>query len=147
MATRDHKPPVTGGGHRLPFAQLDPRKFEELCLWLVRREGYERAEHLGESGSEQGRDVVAWKGDRRFAFQCKPNLPDGLPPESSKAHQPLAIRHAVRIVQPQDSHRHPRLRREGSNQRSVPGEVLGRSDAATWVAITAPLARALQPAL
>ncbi len=42
MATRDDKPPVTGGGHRLPFAQLDPRRFEELCLWLVRREGYER---------------------------------------------------------------------------------------------------------
>ncbi len=71
MSTQDDKPPVTGGAHRLPFGQLDPLKFEELCLWLVRREGYERAEHLGQSGSEQGRDIVAWKGERRFAFQCK----------------------------------------------------------------------------
>ncbi|MEE8524281.1 MAG: tetratricopeptide repeat protein, partial [Thermoanaerobaculia bacterium] len=71
MPGRDDKPPVTGGAHRLPFGQLDPFKFEELCLWLVGREGYERAEHLGQSGSEQGRDVVAWKSDTRFAFQCK----------------------------------------------------------------------------
>ncbi len=49
---------MTGGAHRLPFGQLDPLKFEELCLWLVRREGYEQAEHLGQSGSEQGRDIV-----------------------------------------------------------------------------------------
>ena len=71
MPARRDKPPVTGGAHRLPFGQLDPLKFEELCLWLVRREGYARAEHLGQSGSEQGRDVVAWKGGRRFVFQCK----------------------------------------------------------------------------
>jgi Restriction endonuclease len=71
MPTRDDKPLVTGGTHRLPFGQLDPLKFEELCLWLVRREGYERAEHLGQSGSEQGRDIVAWKDGKRFAFQCK----------------------------------------------------------------------------
>jgi tetratricopeptide (TPR) repeat protein len=65
------KPPVTGSSHRLPFEQLAPLDFERLCLWLVGREGWERAEHLGEAGSEGGRDVVAWKGGRRFVFQCK----------------------------------------------------------------------------
>ncbi len=69
--TSHDKPPLTGGTYRLPFGQLSPLRFEELCLWLVRREGYERAEHLGESGSERGRDIVAWKDGQRFAFQCK----------------------------------------------------------------------------
>ena len=61
----------TGTSHILPFEQLWPRDFERLCLWLVPREGYERAEYLGEAGGEQGRDVVAWKSGRRFVFQCK----------------------------------------------------------------------------
>ncbi len=65
------KPPVTGGSHPLPFGQLAPLEFERLCLWLVKREGYSQAEHLGEAGSEGGRDVVAWKGGRRTVFQCK----------------------------------------------------------------------------
>jgi hypothetical protein len=38
---------------------------------LVEREGYERAEHLGAAGSEQGRDIVTWRGDYLWAFQCK----------------------------------------------------------------------------
>ncbi|HEV7669415.1 MAG TPA: restriction endonuclease [Thermoanaerobaculia bacterium] len=70
MEARD-KPRMTGGSHPVPFEKLAPLEFERLCLWLVRREGYERAEHLGEAGSEQGRDIVAWKGDRRVVFQCK----------------------------------------------------------------------------
>jgi len=65
------KPPVTGGSHTLPFDKLAPGDFERLCLWLVQREGYSRIEHLGEAGSEGGRDVVAWKDGRRFVFQCK----------------------------------------------------------------------------
>ena len=65
------KPPVTGTAHTLPFDRLSPRDFERLCLWLVRREGYERAEHLGAAGSEQGRDVVAWREGKLWAFQCK----------------------------------------------------------------------------
>src|SRR6185295_11056684 len=60
-----------GGSHPLPFEQLAPLEFERLCLWLVQREGYERAEHLGAAGSEQGRDVFAWKDGRRVVFQCK----------------------------------------------------------------------------
>jgi len=56
------QPPITRTTHTLPFDKLSPRDFERLCLWLVEREGYERAEHLGAAGSEQGRDIVAWRG-------------------------------------------------------------------------------------
>lgn len=70
MVTRS-KPGLTGSSHTLPFEKLAPLDFERLCLWLVRREGYSRAEHLGEAGSECGRDIVAWKGERRVVFQCK----------------------------------------------------------------------------
>ena len=65
------KPSITGTAHTLPFDKLSSRDFERLCLWLVEREGYERAEHLGAAGSEQGRDIVAWRADRLWAFQCK----------------------------------------------------------------------------
>jgi len=70
MEARD-KPRMTGGSHPLPFEKLAPLEFERLCLWLVRREGYERSEYLGEAGSDHGRDVVAWKDGRRVVFQCK----------------------------------------------------------------------------
>jgi hypothetical protein len=53
------KPPITGTKHILPFDKLSPLDFERLCLWLVEREGYVRAEHLGLAGSEQDRDVIA----------------------------------------------------------------------------------------
>jgi hypothetical protein len=69
------KPPLTGTAHVLPFDKLSPLDFERLCLWLVEREGYARVEHLGLAGSEQGRDVVAYKptpdGDELWYFQCK----------------------------------------------------------------------------
>ena len=45
------KPTITGTTHTLPFHQLSPRDFERLCLWLVQREGFHRAEHLGLAGS------------------------------------------------------------------------------------------------
>ena len=48
------RPPITGTTHALPFDKLSPRDFERLCLWLIEREGYERAEHLGAAGSEHG---------------------------------------------------------------------------------------------
>jgi hypothetical protein len=54
------KPSITGTTHTLPFNKLSPLDFERLCLWLARREGYEHAEHLGDAGSEQGRDITAW---------------------------------------------------------------------------------------
>ena len=65
------QPSITGTTHTLPFDKLSPRDFERLCLWLVEREGYERSEHLGAAGSEQGRDIVAWREGRLWAFQCK----------------------------------------------------------------------------
>ena len=65
------QPPITSTTHTLPFNRLSPRDFERLCLWLVEREGYERAEHLGAAGSEQGRDIVAWREGALWAFQCK----------------------------------------------------------------------------
>jgi hypothetical protein len=59
----------------LYFDRLSPVDFERLCLWLVECEGYTRAEHLGLAGSEQGRDVIAYKptpdGDELWYFQCK----------------------------------------------------------------------------
>ncbi len=65
------KPVRTGSAHTLSFDKLAPGEFERLCLWLVRSEKYERVEHLGEAGSESGRDVVGWKDGRRWVFQCK----------------------------------------------------------------------------
>jgi hypothetical protein len=65
------KPPITGTTHLLSYNQLSPLDFERLCLWLVNREGYENAEHLGASGGEQGRDIVAWQNGERKIFQCK----------------------------------------------------------------------------
>ena len=69
--TDQSQPSITNTTHLLPFDQLSPRDFERLCLWLVEREGYERAEHLGAAGSEQGRDIIAWREGRLWAFQCK----------------------------------------------------------------------------
>jgi hypothetical protein len=67
----DPKPRVTGTTHTLPFDKLSAEAFERLTLWLVRREGFADVQQLGETGSEQGRDILAWKEGRRFAFQCK----------------------------------------------------------------------------
>ncbi len=65
------KPRVTATGHELPFERLSPRDFERLCLWLVRREGYPTAEHVGAAGSDRGRDLVAQRDDGVAVFQCK----------------------------------------------------------------------------
>jgi hypothetical protein len=70
-----NKPSVTRTNHILPFSELSPAQFERLCLWLVEHEGYAKAERLGEAGSEQGRDVVAYleapTGKQMWYFQCK----------------------------------------------------------------------------
>ncbi len=69
------KPSVTKGTHLLPYSELSPIEFERLCLWLVERKGYLRPEHLGVAGSEQGRDVIAYRvtegGEQLWYFQCK----------------------------------------------------------------------------
>lgn len=69
------RPLITGSNHRLPFMDLDPARFEQLCLWLVGAEGWKRAEHLGSSGSDGGRDIMAFKpqggDDQLWYLQCK----------------------------------------------------------------------------
>lgn len=65
------KPSVTATDHVLPFEKLSDEDFERLCLALVSEEGYEHAAHLGMAGSDAGRDIVAYRGERRFIFQCK----------------------------------------------------------------------------
>jgi len=64
-------PPLTGTNHSLPFDRLSPADFERLALYLLKREGFKDIEHLGASGSEQGRDLEAKKDGRRIIAQCK----------------------------------------------------------------------------
>jgi formylglycine-generating enzyme required for sulfatase activity len=64
-------PPIPRTNQTLPLDKLSPRDFERLCLWLVQCEGYENAEHWGAAGSEQGRDIIAWRNGRLWTFQCK----------------------------------------------------------------------------
>jgi len=64
-------PEITGSSHILPFNQLSPDDFERMCVWLVRREGFQSVEHLGAAGSEQGRDITARREGKSWAFQCK----------------------------------------------------------------------------
>ena len=63
--------PITRTKHQLPFDRLSSEDFERLCFWLVEAEGFENVEYLGEGGSEQGRDIVAYRNNRRWVFQCK----------------------------------------------------------------------------
>ena len=65
------KPIWTGSSHQLAFDKLSPREFERLCLWLVVREGFERAAHFGAAGSDEGQDVVAYSNGDRWVFQAK----------------------------------------------------------------------------
>jgi hypothetical protein len=69
------KPPVMSTRKPLHFGDLSPLEFERMCLWLVERKGYLRPQHLGEAGSEQGRDIVAYRptdaGEELWYFQCK----------------------------------------------------------------------------
>ena len=69
------KPGITKTNHLLYFGELYPAQFERLCLWLVKNERYLRPEHLGEAGSEQGRDVIAYcatdSGEQLWYFRCK----------------------------------------------------------------------------
>jgi Restriction endonuclease len=69
--TTGSRPPVTRSTHLLPFSSLSPAEFERLCLALVRREGYDQPQHLGAAGSDDGRDIVAFREGRRVVFQCK----------------------------------------------------------------------------
>ena len=92
------QPPITRTTHTLPFDKLSPRDFERLCLWLVEREGYERAEHLGAAGSEQGRDIVAWSEGALWAFQCKRVRSFGPKDALAEVEKVLALSEAERPV-------------------------------------------------
>ena len=101
------KPLLTATNHMLSFEKLSPEQFERLCLWLVNDEGYQRAEHYGQSGNDQGRDVVAFKrtddGEQRWYFQCKRYKELGAQPlkdEVDKIHRlPVAERpHGIHFV-------------------------------------------------
>jgi len=65
------KPAITGTNHILPFDKLAFSDFERLCLWLVRREGYPEAQHVGVVGNDHGRDILGEKDGKKWAFQCK----------------------------------------------------------------------------
>src|ERR1041384_6276374 len=69
------KPNIISTRKPLPFNELSPLEFERMCLWLIEREGYLGPQHFGEAGSEQGRDIVAYKltgeGKEVWYFQCK----------------------------------------------------------------------------
>jgi len=69
MAT--DRPPATGSRHPLPFEKLSPEDFERLCYALVRREGYDDAEHEGAAGADEGCDILAQQNGQRVIFQCK----------------------------------------------------------------------------
>jgi hypothetical protein len=69
--TPRRKPPVTGTTHALNFAALGPADFERMCVWLVEEDGFQNVEHLGAAGGEQGRDIVASRDGKVWAFQCK----------------------------------------------------------------------------
>ena len=47
------QPPITRTTHTLPFDKLSPRDFERLCLWLVEREGYQRAELVPQDPNDE----------------------------------------------------------------------------------------------
>jgi len=92
------QPPITGTTHPLPFDKLSPRDFERLCLWLVERGGYKRAEHLGAAGSEQGRDIVAWREGQLWAFQCKRVRSFGPKDALKEVEKVLSLRQTERPV-------------------------------------------------
>jgi hypothetical protein len=92
------QPAITRTTHTLPFDELSPRDFERLCPWLVEREGYERAEHLGAAGSEQGRDIVAWREGKLWAFQCKRVRSFGPKAALAEVEKVLALPEAERPV-------------------------------------------------
>ena len=55
----------------LHFEDLSGEDFERLCLWLLRREGFEDVQHWGALGADGGRDLIAARQGWHYAFQCK----------------------------------------------------------------------------
>jgi hypothetical protein len=68
------KPPITGSYHLLPFDSLSPAQFEQLCYWLIEGEGFERCQHLGAAGSEQGRLATIQDFEKAWAGHSETDL-------------------------------------------------------------------------
>ena len=64
-------PIVTSAKHLLPFNRLSSNDFERLCLWTAEREGFDKLQHTGVVGSDGGMDIVGFKDDQKYIFQCK----------------------------------------------------------------------------
>lgn len=67
MGDRTLGPSATSHWQTLPFEKLSPDKFEELCLGLLSREGYDRVRHVGATGQDGGIDLVTEKDCERGA--------------------------------------------------------------------------------
>ena len=52
--------PVTRTFAKLPFGELDPRRFEDLCLSIIyRMRRWEKIEHFGRTGNDDAVDINA----------------------------------------------------------------------------------------
>ena len=67
----ESKPIITRTTHVLPFDRLSWQDFERMCLAMLLREDFTNLEHLGATGSENGRDIVGTRGDELWYVQCK----------------------------------------------------------------------------
>lgn len=67
----ESKPIITRTTHVLPFDRLSWQDFERMCLAMLLREDFTNLEHLGITGSENGRDIVGYRGDELWYVQCK----------------------------------------------------------------------------
>lgn len=66
-----NKPGQTRTKHVLHFTDLSPRDFERLCLWLLKKEGFDKVDHIGASGTDGGCDISAIKNGQHWVCQCK----------------------------------------------------------------------------
>ena len=60
--------------NRLHFSDLDPLRFEDLCLNLVYRiNTWKEINHFGRKGSDDGVDVFAIEKEnqKKWSIQCK----------------------------------------------------------------------------
>ncbi|TEU12837.1 MAG: hypothetical protein E3J21_20145 [Anaerolineales bacterium] len=88
------QPPITRTTHTLPFDKLSPRDFERLCLWLVEREGYQRAHHLG----LDYRQCLEYCHRPDTQHGVSPNAAPSAPrTEPVEASRPFAIRLAAAV--------------------------------------------------
>lgn len=71
------KPTVTRTSNRLPFQELDPRRFEDLIHALLYKSNrWRKLEHHGRLGNDGGKDIEAIEStadgsERRWVVQCK----------------------------------------------------------------------------